>query len=36
MGVFKCSVCGEIVEQRCKPGKCPKCGAPKEEIEKQQ
>lgn len=35
MAVFKCAQCGEVVEQRCKPGKCPKCGAVKEELIKQ-
>ncbi|MCX7904851.1 MULTISPECIES: RCKP-type rubredoxin-like domain-containing protein [Caloramator] len=36
MAIFKCTVCGETKEGRCKPAKCPKCGAPKDKIEKQQ
>lgn len=32
MAVWKCSVCGEIKESRCRPKKCPNCGAEKEEI----
>lgn len=27
MAVFKCSKCGATKEGRCKPSKCPKCGA---------
>ncbi len=26
MAVFNCEKCGEKVETRCKPGKCPACG----------
>ncbi|MGQ9558051.1 MAG: RCKP-type rubredoxin-like domain-containing protein [Desulfurispora sp.] len=36
MAVFKCSQCGEIMESRCKPGKCKSCGAPKEDLQKQE
>ncbi len=28
MAIFVCKACGEEKEARCKPGKCPKCGAP--------
>ncbi|MEG6615249.1 hypothetical protein V6C27_02250 [Peptococcaceae bacterium 1198_IL3148] len=27
MAVWKCSQCGETKEGRCKPRKCPSCGA---------
>ncbi|MHB8791836.1 MAG: RCKP-type rubredoxin-like domain-containing protein [Thermoleophilia bacterium] len=27
MAVFKCDDCGATKEGRCKPKKCPKCGA---------
>ncbi|OGP66125.1 MAG: hypothetical protein A3K22_01520 [Deltaproteobacteria bacterium RBG_16_42_7] len=27
MAVWKCEKCGYTKESRCKPGKCPKCGA---------
>lgn len=27
MSVFVCSKCGAVKEGRCKPKKCPKCGA---------
>ncbi|MFH0765495.1 MAG: rubredoxin [Calditrichota bacterium] len=27
MAVFVCKECGEEKEARCKPPKCPKCGA---------
>jgi len=27
MAVFKCKKCGHVIETRCKPKKCPKCGA---------
>jgi rubrerythrin len=27
MATFKCSDCGATEEGRCKPKKCPKCGA---------
>jgi rubrerythrin len=36
MAVWKCTVCGETKEGRCRPQKCPKCGATKEKFEKQQ
>ncbi len=35
MAVWKCGSCGAEVEGRCKPGKCKECGAPKENLEKQ-
>ncbi|SFR05458.1 RCKP-type rubredoxin-like domain-containing protein [Desulfoscipio geothermicus] len=35
MAVWKCQSCGNIVEGRCKPGKCKACGAPKDSLEKQ-
>jgi len=34
MAVWKCQKCGKKVEARCRPAKCPKCGAPKEEFTK--
>jgi len=27
MAVWRCEKCGYTKESRCKPGKCPKCGA---------
>lgn len=36
MAVWKCTVCGETKEGRCRPQKCPKCGATKEKFEKEQ
>lgn len=27
MAIFKCEACGEEKDGRCKPKKCPKCGA---------
>ncbi|MDF1535102.1 MAG: rubredoxin [bacterium] len=27
MAVFKCRECGKTMEGRCKPKKCPSCGA---------
>jgi rubrerythrin len=36
MAVWKCKNCGETKEGRCRPAKCPKCGAPKESFEKQE
>ena len=36
MAAWKCSKCGNVDEARCKPGKCPSCGAPKEELVKQE
>ncbi|MCL6476979.1 MAG: radical SAM protein [Peptococcaceae bacterium] len=35
MAVFKCEECGNIVESRCKPGKCKACGALKDKLVKQ-
>ncbi|ABZ84599.1 hypothetical protein HM1_2042 [Heliomicrobium modesticaldum Ice1] len=36
MAIYQCAKCGEVVDKRCKPGKCPKCGAPKDELIKQE
>lgn len=36
MAIFVCKECGAEKECRCKPGKCEKCGASKESIEKKQ
>lgn len=35
MAVYKCEECGNVVESRCKPGKCKACGAQKDKIVKQ-
>lgn len=35
MAAWKCSVCGTVVEGRCRPAKCPKCGSPKDKLVKQ-
>ncbi|MCL6612347.1 MAG: radical SAM protein [Peptococcaceae bacterium] len=35
MAVYKCVECGNIVESRCKPGKCKSCGAVKDKLVKQ-
>lgn len=32
MAVWICGKCGEKVEARCRPQKCPKCGAKKEDF----
>ncbi|HEX3015803.1 MAG TPA: hypothetical protein VHQ46_05435 [Desulfobacteria bacterium] len=34
MATWKCNACGEKVEGRCRPKKCPKCGAEKEQFTK--
>lgn len=34
MAVWKCAKCGHTVEGRCRPAKCPKCGAGKEALQK--
>lgn len=36
MAIFICKECGAEKEGRCKPQKCPKCGAGKDSIEKKQ
>ncbi|MFQ6092019.1 MAG: RCKP-type rubredoxin-like domain-containing protein [bacterium] len=36
MATWKCAECGWTYEGRCKPGKCKKCGAPREELQKQE
>lgn len=36
MAVWKCSSCGAVMEGRCKPGKCPHCGAPREALVKEE
>ncbi|MCL4425688.1 MAG: radical SAM protein [Firmicutes bacterium] len=36
MAAWKCNTCGHVIEGRCKPGKCPNCGAPKTELVKQE
>ncbi|AEG14908.1 radical SAM domain protein [Desulfofundulus kuznetsovii DSM 6115] len=35
MAVWKCQECGNVVEARCKPGKCKSCGAPKDKLVKE-
>lgn len=35
MAVYKCKKCGKKIDVRCKPAKCPKCGAAKDNLEKQ-
>ncbi|MEW6275782.1 MAG: RCKP-type rubredoxin-like domain-containing protein [Bacillota bacterium] len=35
MAVWKCAECGNVVEARCKPGKCKSCGAPKDKLVKE-
>lgn len=34
MAVWQCTVCGETKESRCKPQKCAKCEAAKDQIVK--
>jgi rubrerythrin len=34
LAVWKCTECGETKEGRCRPQKCPKCGASKDKFEK--
>lgn len=36
MAVFKCAECGNVVESRCKPGKCKICGAVKDRLIKEE
>ena len=35
MPIWVCKKCGYKTEGRCRPKSCPKCGAPKEEFEKE-
>jgi ABC-type ATPase with predicted acetyltransferase domain len=35
MAVWKCGECGNILEARCKPGKCKTCGASKDKLAKE-
>jgi ABC-type ATPase with predicted acetyltransferase domain len=32
LAVWKCAECGNVVEARCKPGKCQACGAAKDRL----
>ncbi len=34
MATWVCTKCGNKTEGRCRPGKCSRCGAPKEDIKK--
>lgn len=36
MAVWKCNICGETKEGRCRPQQCPKCGAPKDQMVKEE
>jgi len=36
VAVWKCAECGNVVEARCKPGKCKACGAPKAKLAKEE
>lgn len=36
MAVWKCKACSAEVEARCKPGKCPSCGAGRDNLLKQE
>ncbi len=36
MAVWKCSSCGYEKDARCRPGKCPECGAPKDSFAKKE
>lgn len=36
VAVWKCAQCGNVVEARCKPGKCQSCGAAKDQLVKQE
>lgn len=36
MAIWKCSQCGEEKEGRCRPKKCPKCGADKDSFKKKE
>ncbi|WP_367114258.1 RCKP-type rubredoxin-like domain-containing protein [Desulfuribacillus alkaliarsenatis] len=34
MAIWKCSKCGFTKDSRCRPGKCPECGAAKDDFKK--
>ena len=36
MAIWKCQECGNISENRCKPGKCKVCGAVKDKLVKEE
>jgi len=36
MAIWKCQECGNVVEARCKPGKCKSCGAVKDRLLKEE
>ena len=36
MAIWKCQECGNILENRCKPGKCKVCGATKDKLFKEE
>lgn len=36
MAIWKCQECGNVVEVRCKPGKCKSCGAVKDRLLKEE
>ncbi len=36
MAIWVCSKCGYEKEGRCRPGKCPQCGAPKDDFKKKE
>jgi hypothetical protein len=36
MAIWKCQECGNILENRCKPGKCKACGAVKDKLIKEE
>lgn len=34
MPIWKCAKCGYEKDARCRPGKCPECGAPRDKFTK--
>jgi len=36
MATWKCQECGNVLENRCKPGKCKVCGAVKDKLIKEE